>query len=35
MVERLAGYAQRDLIVPQIPDGGWLDLTTANRDAAR
>jgi hypothetical protein len=34
MVEHLAGYAQRDLIVPQIPDGGWADLTTANLDAA-
>ncbi len=33
MVEHLAGYAQRDLIVPQLPDGGWSELTTANRDA--
>ena len=35
MVEHLAGYAQRDLIVPQLPEGGWVDLVAANTAAAR
>jgi hypothetical protein len=35
MVEHLAGYAQRDLIVPQLPEGGWSDLVAANAAAAR
>src|SRR5919202_1184139 len=34
VVEHLAGYAQRDLIVPQLPDGGWSDLAVANAAAA-
>ena len=29
-MENLAGYAQTDLIIPAIPDGGWSDLVTAN-----
>lgn len=33
MVEHLAGYAQRDLLVPQIPEGGWADLGRANAAA--
>jgi transposase len=33
VVEALVGYAKRDLVVPTIPDGGWPDLTTANRAA--
>ena len=35
MVEHLAGYAQRDLLVPTLPDGGWPDLATATTDAIR
>ena len=34
VVEHLAGYAQRDLIVPQLPEGGWADLEAANAAAA-
>jgi transposase len=30
MVEHLAGYAQTDLIIPSVPDGGWPNLTAAN-----
>ena len=33
MVEHLAGYAQRDLIIPRIPEGGWPDLEVANAAA--
>lgn len=34
VVEALIGYAQSDLLVPALADGGWADLATAN-DAAR
>ena len=34
VVEHLAGYVQRDLIVPQGPEGGWPDLDAANAAAA-
>ncbi len=33
VVEHLAGYVQRDLIVPQLPEGGWPDLIAANAAA--
>lgn len=33
LVEHLCGYVQRDLIVPQVPDGGWADLNSANAAA--
>jgi transposase len=33
MVEHLAGYAQSDLIIPAIPDGGWPNLAAANAAA--
>jgi hypothetical protein len=33
VVEHLAGYAQTDLIIPAIPEGGWSDLATANSAA--
>jgi transposase len=33
IVEHLAGYAQTDLIIPAIPDGGWSDLAIANAAA--
>jgi transposase len=35
VVEHLAGYAQRDLLVPTLPDGGWPDLATATAAAVR
>jgi transposase len=33
MVEALVGYAQRDLIVPAMAEGGWSDLGAANAAA--
>jgi hypothetical protein len=33
IVEHLAGYAQRDLLIPALPDGGWPDLKAANAAA--
>jgi transposase len=33
VVEALVGYAQRDLIVPQMTEGGWSDLGAANAAA--
>jgi hypothetical protein len=33
MVEALVGYAQRDLIVPAMTEGGWSDLGVANAAA--
>ena len=33
MVEHLAGYAQTDLMIPALPDGGWPDLAAANTAA--
>jgi transposase len=33
VVEALVGYAERDLVVPSIPDGGWPDLASANQAA--
>src|SRR5262249_10602934 len=30
VVEALVGYAQRDLIVPALTEGGWADLAAAN-----
>jgi transposase len=33
VVEALAGYAQRDLVVPALPEGGWPDLGAANAAA--
>lgn len=33
MVEHLAGYVQRDLLVPHLPEGGWPDLDAANAAA--
>jgi Mu transposase, C-terminal domain/Integrase core domain len=33
VVEALAGYAQRDLVVPALADGGWADLAAANAAA--
>lgn len=33
VVEALVGYAQRDLIVPQMTEGGWPDLGAANAAA--
>jgi hypothetical protein len=33
MVEHLAGYAQTDLVIPALPDGGWPDLAAANTAA--
>jgi len=33
VVEALVGYAQRDLIVPAMTDGGWADLGAANAAA--
>jgi len=35
VVEHLAGYAQRDLLVPAWPDGGWPDEATATAAAVR
>lgn len=35
VVEHLAGYAQRDLLVPTLPEGGWPELATATADAIR
>jgi hypothetical protein len=32
-VEHLAGYAQTDLLIPALPEGGWPDLATANAAA--
>lgn len=34
VVEHLAGYAQRDLLVPALPDGGWPDLAAATAATA-
>jgi transposase len=33
VVEALVGYAQRDLVVPAIGEGGWADLSLANAAA--
>jgi len=33
VVENLAGYAQRDLLVPSLLTGGWVDLAEANAAA--
>ena len=33
MVEHLCGYAQTDLVIPALPDGGWPNLATANAAA--
>jgi transposase len=33
VVEALVGYAQRDLVVPALAEGGWADLGTANAAA--
>ena len=33
LVEHLAGYAQTDLVVPALPEGGWPDLAAANAAA--
>jgi hypothetical protein len=33
VVEHLAGYVQRDLIVPSLLTGGWADLASANAAA--
>jgi hypothetical protein len=33
MVQHLCGYAQTDLVIPALPDGGWPDLATANAAA--
>lgn len=33
LVENLAGYMQRDLIVPALMAGGWSDVASANRAA--
>jgi transposase len=33
VVEHLAGYAQTDLLIPALPEGGWPDLATANAAA--
>jgi len=33
VVEALVGYAQRDLVVPAIGEGGWADLSVANAAA--
>jgi transposase len=33
VVEALAGYAQRDLLVPALAAGGWADLAAANAAA--
>ncbi len=33
VVEALVGYAQRDLLVPALLDGGWTDLAAANAAA--
>jgi hypothetical protein len=33
MVEHLAGYAQTDLVMPAVPEGGWVDAATANAAA--
>lgn len=35
MVEHLAGYVQRDLLVPSLPSGGWADLEVANAAAVQ
>lgn len=35
VVEHLAGYVQRDLLVPALADGGWPDLATATAAAIR
>lgn len=35
MVEHLAGYVQRDLLVPSLPTGGWANLEVANAEAVR
>ena len=31
IVEHLAGYAQADLVIPALPEGGWPDLATAKQ----
>ncbi len=33
VVEALVGYAQRDLVVPALAEGGWADLVAANAAA--
>jgi hypothetical protein len=33
VVEALVGYAQRDLVVPALAEGGWADLSAANAAA--
>jgi hypothetical protein len=33
VVEHLAGYAQADLVIPSLPEGGWPDLVAANAAA--
>jgi transposase len=33
VVENLVGYAQRDLVVPALAEGGWADLSMANAAA--
>jgi transposase len=33
VVEALVGYAQRDLVVPAMAEGGWADLSVANAAA--
>src|SRR6185436_15673358 len=33
VVENLVGYAQRDLVIPAIGEGGWADLAAANAAA--
>ena len=33
VVEALVGYAQRDLVVPAMAEGGWADLSAANAAA--
>lgn len=35
VVEALLGYAQVDLVVPALAEGGWADLATANAAAAQ
>lgn len=35
LVEALMGYAQTDLVVPALADGGWADLDAANEAARR
>ena len=33
LVEHLAGYAQADLVIPALPEGGWQDLSAADAAA--